>query len=65
MKKKYIEVKWVEEKAFGYGKAMRVIKSNHPKYVIGSRFDYGFMEVVIEEGYEVKVNPVPKQLVNV
>ena len=48
---KTIVVQWVKEEAFGYGKAMRVISSNHPRFVVGSRFDYGFFSIATNEGY--------------
>jgi hypothetical protein len=32
MKKKEIIVKWIEEKESRYGKAMKVIESNHPRF---------------------------------
>ncbi len=38
-----IIVKWVPEKEYGYGKAMRVIESDHKRFTKGSRFDYGFL----------------------
>lgn len=33
---KTIIVRWVEEKDFGYGKAMRVIESGHPNKKLDS-----------------------------
>jgi hypothetical protein len=50
---KMIIVRWVEENEFGYGKAMRVIESNHPRFVAGSRFDYGFFSVATDDGYAI------------
>lgn len=50
---KYILVRWVKEDAFGYGKAMRVIESDHPRFVKGSRFDFGFMSIATDEGYTI------------
>lgn len=54
---KIIIVKWVEEKEFGYGMAMRVIVSNHPRFVVGSRFDFGFFNIATREGYTIISNP--------
>ncbi len=50
---KTIVVKWVEEKDFGYGMAMRVIESDHPRFVVGSRFDFGFFNIATMEGYKI------------
>ena len=41
---KTIIVRWVEEKDFGYDKAMKVIESDHKVFVPGLRFDFGFFE---------------------
>lgn len=54
---KRIVVQWVKEEEFGYGKAMRVVESNHPRFVVGSRFDYGFFNIASEEGYIIISNP--------
>ena len=48
-----IIVQWVPETDFGYGKAMRVIKSDHPRFVAGTRFDFGFMSIATNEGYTI------------
>ena len=56
---KLIVVQWVKEDAFGYGKAMRVVESNHPRFIIGSRFDYGFFNVASDEGYVILSLPMP------
>ena len=50
---KTIIVKWVPEEDFGYGKAMRVIESDHKRFTNGSRFDYGFFSIATEEGYTI------------
>jgi len=50
---KTIVVKWVEESKFGYGKAMRVIESNHERFVPGSRFDFGFFRIATDEDYTI------------
>jgi len=55
---KYITVQWQpEDQRWGYGKAMRVICSNHPRFTDGSRFDYGFMGIASGEGYTIAVLP--------
>jgi len=49
---KSIVVKWVPVANDDFYKVeMRVVVSDHPKYVVGSRFDYGFFGVATEEGY--------------
>lgn len=50
---KTIIVKWVPEEDFGYDKAMRVIESNHERFVVGSRFDFGFFSIATDEGYTI------------
>jgi hypothetical protein len=58
-----IKCEWVyEDPEWGYGRAMRVVESRHPRFVVGSRFDYGFMQIANEEGYEVTVAPMPASL---
>ena len=34
-----------------------VIESNHPKYTIGTRFDWGYVRQAIKEGYTVTIIP--------
>lgn len=55
---KKITVKWVKEEAFGYGKAMQVIESTHERFVVGSRFDFGFFSIATDEGYEILSLPM-------
>jgi hypothetical protein len=58
-----IKCEWVyEDPKWGYGRAMRVVESGHPRFVVGSRFDYGFMGIANEDGYEVTVAPMPASL---
>lgn len=39
------------------GDDMRVIESNHPKYVVGYRFDFGFLQIASREGYTIEIRP--------
>ena len=50
---------WVVERAFGYGKAMRVVASDHPRFSVGTRFNFGFLDIAVTEGYRVQIDPVP------
>jgi len=50
---KTIIVKWIPEDKFGYTKAMRVIESDHKRFVDGSRFDFGFFGIATDEGYTI------------
>jgi hypothetical protein len=60
---KAIKCEWIyEDPKWGYGKAMSVIESNHPRFTVGSRFDYGFMSIANGQGYTVTVLPVPAAL---
>ena len=56
---KKITVQWVKEEEWGYGKAMRVIESNHPRFTVGSRFDFGFFSIATDEGYKIVSLPMP------
>jgi len=50
---KTIVVRWEEEQEWGYDTAMRVVDSDHPRFVIGSRFDFGFFDIATDEGYTI------------
>lgn len=53
---KVIIVRWVPEvsvSGYGYGYEMRVIESDHERFVKGSRFDFGFMNIATKEGYTI------------
>lgn len=54
----HIVVKWFKTKAGDfYEQEMRVIASNHPRFTVGYRFDFGFMTIACKEGYVVTVIP--------
>ena len=36
---------------------MRVIESDHPRFSIGTRFDYGFLGIASSEGYTIVILP--------
>jgi hypothetical protein len=55
---KFITVKWVKEKGLGYGKAMRVIASSHPRFTVGHCFDFGFFNIATDEGYVITSIPM-------
>jgi len=55
---KFITVKWVKEKGLGYDKAMRVIESSHPRFTVGTRFDFGFFNIATDEGYIITSVPI-------
>ena len=56
-----IIVKWVLEEEFGYGKAMRVIESDHPRFTKGSRFNYGFFDIATDRGYTIISLPMDEK----
>lgn len=58
---KTIIVKWVKEEDYGYGKAMRVIESDHERFVPGSRFDFGFFSIATDEGYTIISLPLSSE----
>ena len=49
---KTIVVKWTPDDG-EYGSEMRVIESDHPRFVKGYRFDYGFFGIATDEGYTI------------
>ena len=55
---KTIVVEWIPVKDGFYNKEMRVIKSDHKRFVSGSRFDYGFFSIATDEGYIIISLPV-------
>jgi len=57
---KTIVVKWIDENSF-YGKAMKVIVSDHPRFVTESRFDFGFFNIATDEGYTIISIPNEKE----
>lgn len=60
--RRMIRCKWVRETEWGYGKAMRVTESDHPRFVVGSRFDYGFLNIAVKEGFGIEIEPVSEEL---
>ena len=58
---KNIIVKWVPEEGLGYGKAMRVIESDHERFIVGSRFDFGFFSIATDEGYTIISLPMKEK----
>lgn len=55
---KKIVVKWfATQNDKMYAKEMRVVYSNHERFVTGSRFDFGFLSIASNEGYIIEVLP--------
>ena len=55
--KKIVAV-WMKPKTgdeFGYADEMRVIESDHPRFVVGSRFDFGFLQAANRDGYSCEI----------
>lgn len=48
-----IVVKWIPCKGGMYKKEMRVIESDHERFIVGSRFDFGFFSIATDEGYTI------------
>jgi len=38
-----------------------VVKSNHPRYVKGTRLDWGYVQTALDEGYTVEIKPYDNQ----
>lgn len=53
---KKITVVWQAEDSF-YEKAMIVAYSDHERFIKGTRFDFGFMQIASREGYIIEVLP--------
>jgi hypothetical protein len=54
MKKKEITVQWVlNDPDDLYPMEMEVVKSTHPTYKVGSRFDFGFFQIATDAGYKI------------
>lgn len=34
-----------------------VTKSDHPRFIKGARFDWGFVQIALREGYTVEIVP--------
>lgn len=60
---KYIVVQWQKEESH-YTKAMIVVRSNHPRFIDGARFDFGFLDISSCEGYTVTVLPSEETIDN-
>jgi len=58
---KYIVAQWMPEDS-NYTKAMRVVRSNHPQFIDGSRFDFGFLDIASCEGYIITILPSEETL---
>lgn len=58
---KTIVVKWVPDDGM-YGMEMRVIESDHKRFVKGHRFDYGFFDIATSEGYTIISLPMDAYL---
>jgi hypothetical protein len=56
---KTIVVQWVKC-AGQYTQEMRVVASCHKRFVVGSRFDFGFFDVATKAGYTIVSLPVVK-----
>ena len=57
---KTIIVRWVKCGGM-YSFEMRVIESNHPQFVKGERFDFGFFTVATNEGYTIISLPLDER----
>ena len=56
---KTIVVQWIPDNG-EYGSEMLVIASEHPRFIVGSRFDFGFMSIATDEGYTIISIPMKK-----
>lgn len=55
---KRIKVKWCKDGAsLMHGMSMYVVESDHPRFSVGTRFDFGFFMIATREGYEITSCP--------
>lgn len=57
---KKIIVKWVDctgQKYSAYEREMRVMYSDHDRFVVDSRFDFGFLQIASTEGFVIEILP--------
>ena len=59
---KIIIVKWIPCDDGFYKQEMRVVLSNHERFTVGYRFDFGFMQIASNEGYFIQVLPMIEEL---
>ena len=60
---KKITVMWIITTNDGmYVKEMRVLHSDHERFTIGTRFDYGFIQIASEEGFIIEILPLISEL---
>lgn len=58
--RKIIRCVWVGETG-PYGHVLCVVYSNHPRFIRGSRFDWGFASIATQkDGYELQIAPLEK-----
>lgn len=59
MQEKFIIAKMVKDTVPPYSTwnalIPQVILSNHPRFHVDTRFDYGFLQVALKEGYNVLI----------
>jgi len=62
MVNKFIKVQWIIDPNNQYGQEMRVRESDHPRFTVGYRFDWGFAGIVGDEGYILEILPAKENL---
>lgn len=41
-----------------YDKEMMVIYSNHKRFKVGTRFDFGFLQIASSDGFIIEIRPM-------
>jgi len=54
-----IIVQWIKDDGT-YGREMRVLSSDHDRFTVGSRFDYGFFNIATSEGFTIISLPMKR-----
>lgn len=49
---------WIKPYSDMNGVIPKVLISTHPRFVRGTRFDYGYLEVALRDGYMVLILPL-------
>ena len=61
MQAKYIKAEMRHDHIPMYAASMSLIpyvtKSDHPRFSVGTRLDWGFVQIAIQDGYTVTIKP--------
>lgn len=66
--RKFIKAEMQLDRAYPYSRGPfpfipYVVEGNHPRFKTGTRFDYGFLQVALQDGYQVTIKPPKKEAI--